>query len=269
MAEEKRIGPTRVRITGQGTPLVLIHGVGLSLDHWDLMTPYLARDFQVIAYDAIGHGGSDKPAGPYEMPLFVHQLDELLRALKIESCDIVGYSMGALIAEGFALKYPQKLRRLILLSGVYNRTPEERAVVLERITQARKEGDAGFKAGIEKGLDRYFTPEFRAAHPEVVQEFVRRFQSNDLECFLAAYYFFGTADADLVEDVRKIACPTFVVTGENDQRSTAAMSRSIAAQMPNAKVEIIAGERHMPTLQMPEKLSRLFRDFLREEPFTA
>lgn len=260
-ADDRWFNGTRYRIHGTGDPLVLIHGVGLTIEHWDALVPLLAPHARVVVYDAAGHGRSDPPPA-YDMGAFVRQLEGLLGHLGIRRCDILGYSMGALIAEGYALRHPDAVRRLILLSGVYDRTPEERSAVLDRIEQSRKEGYSGYLASLPVALNRYLTPAFRERRPDVVKELMERLEKNDLESFLSAYAFFGTADAELTADLHRITCPTLVVTGEDDPRSTATMSRKLAQRLPNARLSILAGLRHMPTLEAPDTLATLFVEFL-------
>lgn len=253
---------TRYRIHGSGKPLVLIHGVGLTLEHWLRLVPLLSRRRTLIIYDAAGHGQSERPNGPLNMGAFVDQLKGMVDHLGLEQFDLLGYSMGALIAEGFVLRHPGRVARLILLSGVYDRTDQERATVLERVAQSRKDGYDAYVASLGAAMDRYLTPAFRAAHPEVGDELIGYLKNNNVEDFADAYEFFGTADAELARDVHRIVCPTLVITGEDDQRSTALMSRMLAARIPNAEVEIMLGQRHMPTLEAPQQLADSVQRFL-------
>ena len=104
-------GPTAAdtfhKIEGIGPPLVLIHGVGLDLDMWDALAAALAPRHQVVRYDMIGHGGTpaqvgESGSGRLELGDFVDQLDELLRSLDLSRIALIGFSMGALVAQAFA-----------------------------------------------------------------------------------------------------------------------------------------------------------------------
>ena len=112
---------THVRATGAGAPLVLIHGVGLDLEIWEPLVPRLQPRRRLIRYDMRGHGLSAKPPGPYRLDDFVDQLDRLATALELEQFDLVGFSMGGMVAEAFAARFPARVRRLALLHTVHDR----------------------------------------------------------------------------------------------------------------------------------------------------
>jgi len=103
-------------VTGAGQPVVLIHGLGSSTRDWDDHVPELAKTYEVITLDLRGHGRSDKPGGPYQIPMFAADLAALLQALKVASAHIVGLSLGGGFAFQFALDYPLMVRSLTLVN---------------------------------------------------------------------------------------------------------------------------------------------------------
>src|SRR5262249_23666593 len=149
-----------------GPALMLIHGVGMDLGMWDATAAALAPDHRVIRYDMLGHGGSAKPAGPYALADFVLQLERLADELGLSTFDLVGFSMGGLVAQGFALRHPDRVHRLVLLNTVYRRNAEERAQIAARVKDVRS---GGFAASVDAAIERWFTPRFRAAQPETVE----------------------------------------------------------------------------------------------------
>ncbi|HEY0518090.1 MAG TPA: alpha/beta fold hydrolase, partial [Ilumatobacteraceae bacterium] len=196
-----------------GVPLVLIHGVGLDHTMWrPLMSAMPHR--RTIAYDMLGHGNAPKPPGPYTLDMFVDQLTAIVDALDTD-VDLVGFSMGALVAEGFAVGAGRRrLRHLILLNGVHDRSVDERRAIVERVAEVRADG---FSATVEPALQRWFTPTFAAEHPSVVEAVRQRLLGNDARTYADAYEVFATADADLAPRVREIDVPTLVATGRDDQ----------------------------------------------------
>jgi len=123
---------TAYRIAGDGSPLVLIHGVGLSKEMWGGQLAGLAPRYQVIAYDMLGHGESQRPAAQATLDDYAAQLTELLDHLGLATAVVVGFSMGGLVARAFALGHPQRLDALVILNSVFNRSVEQRSGVLER-----------------------------------------------------------------------------------------------------------------------------------------
>jgi 3-oxoadipate enol-lactonase len=245
---------THYRRSGSGAPAILIHGVGADLEMWEPVAERLAPLHDVVRYDMLGHGASAKPPGPYRLDDFVGQLRRLVDALGIERFVLAGFSMGGLVAQAFALAAPARVERLVLLNTVFDRSPPERAVVEARVREVL---NGGHEAGIAAALERWFTPAFRTARPEVVGSIRRRMESNDLPAYAAAYGLFATADRELAGRVGSIEVPTMVVTGAEDQRSTAAMAMAMAERLPRGRCHIIPGQRHMTPLEVPELVAAL------------
>ncbi|HVJ40551.1 MAG TPA: alpha/beta fold hydrolase [Dongiaceae bacterium] len=259
MPQPRVINGSRYLIEGEGHPIVLIHGVGMDLTMWDALAALLRRSHRVIRYDMLGHGESRKPAGPYRLADFVAQLSSLAADLGLPAFDLVGFSMGGLIAQAFALSEPDRVRRLVLVNTVFNRTPEERRAVNARVDEVRS---GGYAASVAAAIDRWFTPSFRAGQADVVESVRRHMMNNDLDAYAAAYAVFGNADAELVDRVAAIRQPSLVITGADDQRSTAFMARALATCLPAARLDIIDGQRHLTPLEVPERLAASIDRFL-------
>jgi pimeloyl-ACP methyl ester carboxylesterase len=245
---------THYRRSGRGTPIVLIHGVGADLEMWEPVAERLAPRHDVVRYDMLGHGDSAKPPGPYRLDDFVGQLRRLADGLALPKFVLAGFSMGGLVAQGFALAAPDRVERLVLLNTVFDRSPQERTAIEARV---REVVNGGHAAGIAAALERWFTPAFRAARPEVVAGIGRRMETNDLQAYAAAYGVFAGADRDLAQRIADIAVPTTVVTGADDQRSTAAMAMAMAERLPRGRCHIIPGQRHMTPLEVPALVAEL------------
>ena len=99
--------------TGQGQPVVLIHGVGLNKEMWGGQVVGLASKYRVIAYDMLGHGASPRPASGTPLLGYAEQLLELLDHLQLPAATVIGFSMGGLVARAFALHYPERLQGLV------------------------------------------------------------------------------------------------------------------------------------------------------------
>lgn len=246
-------------VRGEGRPLVLIHGVGMDLSMWQPLADILAQTCQVITYDMIGHGTSPKPAGPYCLADFVAQLQRLVLELDLAHFDLLGFSMGGLVAQGFAATRDQRLDHLILLNTVYRRSMAEREAIRQRVVEVR---NGGFSASVEAALDRWFTPAYRAANPQVIEATRRHLLANNLDAYAAAYEVFATGDAELAETASGIRASTLVMTGSDDQRSTTAMAAALAADIPLAELVILPGKRHLIPLECPDLLADRILDFL-------
>jgi len=250
---------THLRVDGQGPALVLIHGVGLDLAMWDGMVPLLARDYTVVRYDMLGHGASAKPPGQRSLGDFQRQLTALVDYLEIERAAVVGFSMGALVAQAFALAEPDRLARLVLMNGVYDRPPQAREAVGARLAQAEADGPA---ANVAPALARWFTDDFAKTRPEVLAGVRARLESNDKRGFLAAYRVFATADAELAGRLGDISAPTLVMTADGDTGSTPVMTVAMATAIPGARSTVLKDLRHMAPVEAPDLVADLLSAFL-------
>jgi 3-oxoadipate enol-lactonase len=249
-------------VDGGGPAVVLIHGVGLDHAMWAAQAEALAGAFTVVRYDMAGHGLSARLPGPPDLAAYAAQLCRLLVELGIDAAHLVGFSMGGLVAQRFALDHPDRVRRLVLMNTVYDRPEAARHAVLERLETAVREGPS---AGIEAALERWFTPGFRGARPDAIAAVRRRLEANDPEGFLAAYRVFATADRELAGRLFAIAAPTLVMTGADDRGSTPEMARLMVEAIPGARLDIIPAMRHLLPVEGAGHVNLALADFLRGE----
>jgi pimeloyl-ACP methyl ester carboxylesterase len=127
-------------ITGDGEPLLFIHGLGSSCRDWEQQVRFFARRYKVIVFDVRGHGKSGKPPGPYSMPLFAMDTAKMLQALGVGPAHIVGISMGGMIAFQLAVSYPELVRSLVIVNSSPEftvRTLKQRVQVWQRFLIVR------------------------------------------------------------------------------------------------------------------------------------
>jgi pimeloyl-ACP methyl ester carboxylesterase len=110
---------------GSGPVVVLLHGLGGNSTNWAFNTPALAQKFRVVVPDQVGFGQSDKPLINYRVGTYVDFLDKFLAELKVERATLVGNSMGGWVAALYALKYPAKVERLVLVDAAGFAPPKE------------------------------------------------------------------------------------------------------------------------------------------------
>ncbi|MBV9734905.1 MAG: alpha/beta fold hydrolase [Acidisphaera sp.] len=246
----------RYQIEGAGPLVGLIHGVGANLESWDEIAHRLAGQFTVLRADLRGHGRSGRIA-QCSIADFVADVTDLLDTLGAASTHLVGFSLGGLIAQHVALAHPGRVRRLALISSVADRTPEERARVLQRADILR---DSGIASVVQAAQDRWFTPAFKAANPDKVERRLRELVANDHRSYAAAYRVFAQADAGL--RVETIASPTLIMTGEHDQGSTPRMARYLHERIRGSELHILPDLRHSVLLERPDLIARLLLEFL-------
>lgn len=259
LTAERTPAGTSYMATGQGQPVVLIHGVGLNKEMWGGQIVGLAPHYQVIAYDMLGHGASQRPATGTNLLGYAEQLRELLEHLQLPQATIIGFSMGGLIARAFALHYPQLTSSLVILNSVFNRSPEQRAAVIERTRQVAQYGP---NANAEAALTRWFSREYQAANPAQIAALRQTMASNDPEGYLTTYELFATQDMYLVDQLSNIQVPTLISTGELDPGSTPQMAQELAEHIPGAQVAVLTEQRHMMPVESPRLVNQVLLDFL-------
>lgn len=251
----------RARIQGQGRRAVFVHGVGSYLESWDGVLAEMGADTQALTFDLRGHGGSERTPGPYSLGGFCEDLNKLVDHCGWDRFDLVGFSLGGLIAQAYALQMPDRLKTVSIISSVAGRTPEETERARQR---ARSLADLGPLAHLSGSVDRWFSDDFRRRHPEVVEERIERSKDMDGRCFSDAYEVL--ANNDLIDRLHEIQIPTLVMTGENDVGSTPRMAKRMGETIQGAEVRILPGLRHSVLIEAPHLVGRLLREFHARHP---
>jgi pimeloyl-ACP methyl ester carboxylesterase len=246
-------------IEGDGPCVVLIHGVGLDHRMWSGQAAALSERFTVLRYDLIGHGSTPPWTRRLELTDFVAQLAALLDEERIRRIHVVGFSLGALIAQAFALAHPRRLMRLVLVSGVHQRNDPARQAVLDRLEQAEREGPSSL---CDAAIDRWFSHGYRNAHRQEVSMIEERLRMNTPRGFLPAYRLFARADGELAGRLGEIKAPVLVITGADDIGSTPEMARRMSKAVGNAECRIVPGARHMLPMEAAEEVNKMLSAFL-------
>ena len=245
------------RIDGSGEPLVCIHGVGSYLEAWSGVVERLKDTFTILTFDLRGHGHSSRVRGRYEIDDFVNEALGLADKAGFPTFNLAGFSLGGLIAQRLALTHLDRLRKLVLLSTVAGRTPEERTRVLDRLAALR----AGTPADHHNAsLSRWLTEDFQNANPEVITRLRQRDAENDPDCYAAAYRVL--AETDFGGFLDQIRCPTLIATGEDDAGSNPRMARYMHERIPGSELSILPGLRHSILIEAPDTVAQLMRRFL-------
>jgi pimeloyl-ACP methyl ester carboxylesterase len=236
--------PISYRVAGDGPVVLLMHGFAASADrNWiapGIFDALLATGRKVIAYDARGHGSSGKPHDPeaYAHGAMVRDAQALLDDLGVANADVVGYSMGAIMAASLVPKEPRS--RSLVLGGIGGRLlthPLDRARIASALEarEAAAEDDATVRA-------------FRT--------FAQR-SGNDLGA-LAALQRSRVGSGERVERLAQIRVPTLVVAGEDDR--LAGSPQGLADAIPGAVAQVVPGD-HLSAVGRPE-LTAAIVDFL-------
>jgi pimeloyl-ACP methyl ester carboxylesterase len=234
------------------TPVALLHGVGLDASMWAPVRDALKRDS--VAVDLPGHGRQP----PLMEPTTLAELAEDVLARLPERSHLVGFSLGALVAQYISRFHPDRIATMTCVNSVCQRTEDESKSVLKRLEAA----ESDFPATVEASIDRWYTG--TSVPVSVVEATRRTLEANDVGSFVHAYRVFAVGDAVIGPELGSIQVPTLAVTGELDPGSTPDMTRRLAAAIPGARSLVVPGARHMLPVQNADVLAGAINDFIQE-----
>lgn len=241
---------------GQGSDLVLIHGLGGSLHDWDPFIPDLSRTHRVMRWDVRGFGQSDKPAGPYTAQLFAHDLAGLIRTLGISKAHVAGISMGGVIAQRFTLDYPELVSSLTLISTssevseAAQKAWEKTASIIEQ---------RGFSSNTE-AAQRVFAPSFAKNSPQAVQVMAERTATNDPRAYAAAARAIGSYN--WTGELGRIQVPTLILQGREDVLTPPGGSVKLSRGIPRSRLLLIPECGHVVPVEKPLLFQQTLLAFL-------
>ncbi|MBY8976958.1 alpha/beta fold hydrolase [Rhodobacteraceae bacterium NNCM2] len=238
--------------------LVLIHGLGLNRRIWEPHLPALSARYRVIAYDLYGNGQSALPPAKPTLSVYAGQLRALMDTLGIHRAAIAGFSLGGMINRRFAMDHEGRAASLLILNSPHERGAAEQKLVEERAANSA----AGPAATLDAAIERWFTPEFRAARPDYIDKVRDWVLANDRQVFAECRQVLANGVIELIRPSPPITHPTLVMTCAHDSGSTPAMSHAIAAEIPGAEAVIIPARRHMGLVEAPEAFTRPMLRFL-------
>lgn len=215
---------------GEGEPLLLLHGNGEDGIYFVHQVAYFSDRYRVITVDTRGHGKSPRGTAPFTMEQFAADLHKLMDELEIQKAIILGFSDGANIAMKFALKYPDRVKALILNGGNLD--------------------TKGVKRSIQIPI-------------EIGYRFAKLFagKSEEAKSHMEILGLMVNEPNIKPEQLRMIQAPTLVIAGTRDmikQEHTEIIAQSI----PNAKLSVIPGD-HFIASKNPEVFNKVVEDFLR------
>jgi 3-oxoadipate enol-lactonase len=244
-------------IVGHGPNVVLLHPVGLDLTFLTPVAELLSKDFTVLNVDQRGHGQS--PASPAANSLndFADDLHALLDDIGFAPAAIAGFSFGGMVAQTLALSYPDDVTALVVCASRATLPAQGRAISQARGDDARV---GGIAAVLEATLDRWFTPEFRAAGKDAAAR--ARLLSDDVEGWARAWH--AMAYVETLPRLPKLRMPTLCLAGEFDKSSAPDVVRQMANAIPGARYAELPGAPHMLFIEQPRETARVIAEFLHE-----
>jgi len=258
-------------IHGEGDALVLIRGFGSDSTGWFRQIPGLSLKYSVIAFDNRGTGRSDKPDIPYTIEMMARDTAGLLDALAIDAANVYGVSMGGMIAQEFALRYPERVINLILgcthCGGTHSTKPDAEVLTFlldfldtERVNRLTREEIA------RESLPFSLSREFIDSNPDIVEQFVAKTLQYPTPPHVYKRHAEAVIGFDAYNRLPEIKAPTLVITGTADRLVPVENSRILDSTIPNAELVILENVGHQFFIEAAEDANKAILDFLRRHP---
>lgn len=240
-------------IYGEGRPLVLLHGSFMTIGmNWGQLIPELSKSHKVIALEMQGHGRTADIDRPYSYPAMADDIAGLLKYLKIDSADVLGYSFGGAVAYQLAIAHPQLVKKLVIISGVYKST--------------------GWLPPVQQGI-KGLTPEVLGHTPLKQAYDALAPDTSHWATFVTKMVTLAKQDFDLGDDhIKHLASPTLLIMGDNDGvdlQYTALTYQLMGggtfgdmAGLPPSQLAIVPGTTHVTLMMQTATLAGLITPFL-------
>jgi 3-oxoadipate enol-lactonase len=233
------------------------HSLGCHLGMWDEQARALAGRYRVLRFDTRGHGQSSAPAGAYSLDQLADDLHGLLAGLGIAQTHFVGLSMGGMIGQVFALKYPGVFQSLVLCDTA-SRYPAAAAPIWEE--RIRTVLAKGMEPLVGPTLERWFTAPFRARRRDVMERVGAMIRSTPAAGYVGCCH--AIPKIDTTDRLKEVRCPALVIVGEEDPGTPVDMARDIHAALPAADLAILRSASHLSNVEQPAEFNRVLLRFL-------
>jgi pimeloyl-ACP methyl ester carboxylesterase len=246
--------------TGDGEPLLLLHGLGSSGDDWWFQTPEFAPHFRLMLPNLRGHKGSSALRGPTSIYTLAADIAQLMEALDVARAHVLGLSLGGLVAQLLAIHFAQMVNKLILVNTFAHLRPtslREAVTLGRRVVVSRYLPPEATAKVVARDL--FPKPDQAAWRDEVLQ----RIGVNDVASY--RYLVDAIRRFDSRPQLDRIAASTLLITGERDAVVPRGCQQQLVRGIRNIQWRIVRDSGHATPVDQPEEFNRVVLDFLKDE----
>ena len=248
-------------IEGDGDPVIFFSGVGGGSWSWYRQIPYFTKKYEVVVFDNRGAGKSDKPREPYSMEDFAEDGALILDRLGIWKTFVVGISMGGMIAQTFALRYPKRVRALVLgathCGGSERIPPEPEVLACFMDNEGLTEEEI-----IDKNTRILFSANFLLKHPKEVEEYKQvQLQAGVQPQYALENQLLAIRNFSCCHKLHSIEAPTLIVTGSDDILVPPENSKILKDRIPNSELVLLPDVGHAIHVEAADQFNRLVDKF--------
>jgi 3-oxoadipate enol-lactonase len=248
-------------VDGDAGPWVtFVTGIANDTTMWDAQVPALEKDFRVLRYDLRGQGGSEATPPPYSIALLVEDLLRLWDDLEIEKSHLVGLGLGGSIVQAVAIEHGERLASIMPCCCRAQMVPDF-AVLWHGLIEKVKAG--GVESIVEQTAQRWFTEEFKAAHPGVLDNVRAMIARTSKDGYLGCVAAF--LKLNIENELGRIRVPTHYVSGADDKLGgPPALMERLARRVPGARHSSVPNAAHIANIQNPGGFNLVMGEFLRK-----
>lgn len=254
-----------------GYPVLLIHGFGVKKEVWMAQVSDLSQHFKVIRFDNRGGGKSDRPSGKH-IEIFADDTKNLMDYLKIEKAHIMGWSLGGMIAQNFALKYPEKVNKLVLICTVSGYPTEEGPEIYKRMRLHELEIGAE-KAFWETARANFYATYRREMEKDPKRNYFGIWSAEDYIQMLSkdpstAQDIINQAEAlkthDTFDRLKQIKNQTLLIAASHDRLTPQVNMEQMHQQIPNSSLLVIEKAAHFAPMTRTPEVNKVIMEFLKK-----
>ena len=228
-----------------GVPVVvLLHPLATHSALWQPQLPAWSKRFRVVCIDLPGHGRSPVLPDVTTLSQYAEEVRLVLDALGVDRAALVGLSLGGMVAQAFALAWPERTQALVLAHTRARTEPAVRDLWSTRLQQA---ADEGMAAQVPAILGRWFPPDFAAVAPVTLQWVAKQITSTPFDGYAAAIG--AIQRLDHLDQLHRITAPALVIAGELDAAAPPALARLMADRLPHATLTTLPDCGHIGNVQ--------------------
>jgi 3-oxoadipate enol-lactonase len=244
-------------VSGKGPWITLSHSLAAHSGMWEAQLDLLNQHFTVLRYDVRGHGQTQATDGPYTLDQLADDIHGLLTHLGVTRTHWIGLSLGGMIGQTFAIRYPNILDHAVIADSTGKAADNAITMWGDRANVACTQGMAAL---VQPTLSRWFTSSYREAHPEVMAHIGQMIESTPTEGFAGCCA--AIAVIDTLSGLQQLRAPGLIIVGDQDMATPPAMSENIHKHWPNSSYVVLKDAAHSANIEQAQTFNTAVMNFI-------
>lgn len=248
------------KVEGTGETVVFIHGLSDSLLYWEFLATNLKDDFRIIRFDLPGHGQSELGDDELSIDSYVNDLANLLDELNVNDINLIGFSLGGAIALDFALKCPDRVSSLVLMSS-FAKADDHIRDVFNKFTDAL---NMGFEEFYDLILPMVLCPDVISDNHEEL-EFLKQLASQTANTQAYIKSIVACLDFDVESELPEMEIPTLILVGKHDEITPLSIQKDINCNITGSELIIFDDVKHNLLVgENKDKILGILKEFIKK-----